>query len=150
MSLYEVITKFPIQYYFAISSGSALNGSLSALIQIIVLSFKIKPSDAGAIHFSIGSIIILITMVAYWYLQKNSKYFIYKIGQTDCVASDNQFCKKTNKALVKSVLGKMKWYYSSLVILSGSTAMVFPGFLALVISTRKSIRGEIINEFPGE
>lgn len=149
MSLYEVITKFPIQYYVAISSGSAITGSISALIQIIARSFRLNPSYGGAIYFSVGTIIILITMVAYWHIEKNSKYFIYRIGSNN-TQSDYKLSKNTSRSVVKRVLGKMKWYYTSLVILSGSSALVFPGFLALVVSTRKSIEGEVINDFPGK
>lgn len=149
MSLYEMITKFPIHYYFAISSGSALNGCLSALIQIIALSFHLKPSDVGAIHFLTACIIIVFTMVAYWHLERNSKYFIYRIQNG--LPQVNTPCNyKTLKAMVISVVKKMKYYYLSLVIITGTSTIVFPGFLVLVISTEKNINGSIVNRFAGK
>lgn len=155
MSFYEIITKFPIKYYVAISSGSAVNGSMSALIALISLSFRLSPPVAGTIHFSVGCIIMLLTMVAYWYLQKNSKYFIYKVGHQDGLPSDklpnDQKDRKTRtRSLVWSVLGKMKWYYASLVVLNGSTALVFPGYLALVVSTKSSYERHMSKIYPGK
>lgn len=155
MSFYEVITKFPIKYYVAISSGSAVNGSMSALIALISLSFRLSPPVAGTIHFSVGCIIMLVTMIAYWYLERNSKYFIYKIGHQDGLPSNtlpnNQNDRKTTtRSLVRSVLGKMKWYYASLVVLNGTTALVFPGYLALVVSTKSSFERHMRNIYPGK
>lgn len=150
MSVYEVVTKFPIKYYVAISSGSALNGSLSALTQIIATSLRINPGYAGAVHFSVGCFIMLAAMIAYWHIQKNSKYFIYRVGQNDGVVDENNTPKPTTKALVKSVLAKMKWYYTSLVILTGTTTLVFPGYLALVVSSRSVLDGRVRNLFAGK
>lgn len=144
-----MITKFPIHYYVAISSGSALTGSLSALIQIIALSFHMKPPDAGAIHFLTACIIIIFTMIAYWHLEKNSKYFIYTI-QNGRQPTNKLNDYITLKTMVIGVVKKMKFYYLSMIILSGTSTIVFPGLLVLVISTRKNINGRIINKFAGK
>lgn len=54
VSLFEMVRKFPAQYYSAILTGQALCGVVSALIQILTISVTDVPIYGGFIFFGIG------------------------------------------------------------------------------------------------
>lgn len=137
VSLYELVVRFPISYYAAINSGQVICGILSSIIQIITLSLRVPPPISGAVYFGVGSMIIIITTIIYWFIHRNSKYFIYRIGQKEIVYEPNKRIWP-DKKFFKTAVIKLKWSYATYIIVSGTTALLFPGFCVLITAVQKN------------
>ncbi|KAJ8948581.1 hypothetical protein NQ318_007585 [Aromia moschata] len=140
VSLFELVTKFPLDYYAAILSGQALCGIISSSLQILTLTINSNPMFTASIYFGVGSLLIFFTSIFYLVTKKKSKYFIYRIGQYEGneVASNKW---SINISKMKSALQRTKWFMGSLVFIQGSTAMIHPGLAALVVSEGKDQGG---------
>ncbi|KAJ8949602.1 hypothetical protein NQ314_008173, partial [Rhamnusium bicolor] len=139
ISLFELVTKFPLGYFAAVLSGQALCGIFSSLVQILTLSINSRnPTTSAFIFFGVGSLIILLTTVFYLITKRKSKYFIYRIGQYEGTSRDGTQEKWTvNLFKMKTALQRTKWYLGSIVFVKGSSAMIHPGLAALVVSEDK-------------
>lgn len=128
-----------MSYYAAITSGQVICGVISSLIQIIILSLRMGPTASGALYFGVGSMIIVITTIIYWFNQKNSKYFIYRIGQKEEVIREpTTRTVWPHKQTLLAAIKKLKWIYGSSVILNGTSALIYPGFVVLISPTEKN------------
>lgn len=137
VSLYELVVRFPIRYYAAITSGQVICGILSSIIQIITLSLRVPPPMAGAIYFGVGSVMIIGTTISYWFIHRNSKYFIYRIGQKEIEHTPHKRIWP-NTGHLKTAVIKLKWIYATYIIVSGTTAIMFPGFCVLISAMEKN------------
>lgn len=54
VSLFEMVRKFPSEYFSALLTGQALCGVISAVAQIITITLTEHPVQGGYIFFSIG------------------------------------------------------------------------------------------------
>ncbi|KAJ8985295.1 hypothetical protein NQ317_007082 [Molorchus minor] len=136
VSLFELVTKFPLDYYAAILSGQALCGIISSSVRILTLSMNSYSLINATIFFGVGTILILFTSVFYLITKKKSKYFVYRVGQYE----GNDVVKDKwaiNFGKMKTALYRTKWIMGSMVFVQGSTAMIHPGFAALVVSEDK-------------
>ncbi|CAH1275503.1 unnamed protein product [Diabrotica balteata] len=127
-SLYELITKFPSSYYASLQSGNNICGILSAVLQIILLSFRLRPNETGVIQFSVGCLILIFTTIYYFVVFKNSKYFIYRIG------TNHEDQRNLSSARWMQMLPKTKWFYATIIFVEGTTHIVYPGLAALVVT----------------
>ncbi|XP_072382057.1 equilibrative nucleoside transporter 1-like [Diabrotica undecimpunctata] len=127
-SLYELITKFPSSYYASLQSGNNICGIVSAVLQIILLSFRLRPNETGAIQFSVGCLILIFTTIYYFVVFKNSKYFIYRIG------TNHEDQRNLSSARWMQMLPKTKWFYATIIFVEGTTHIVYPGLAALVVT----------------
>ncbi|KAJ8917737.1 hypothetical protein NQ315_005187 [Exocentrus adspersus] len=148
ISLFELVTKFPLGYYGTILSGQAICGIFSAIVQICILSMRVPSLFSGLIYFSVGSIIIFSTTIFYLITKKKSKYFIYRISQYEGSSTnpvESRCFLDTTK--LKAALQRTKWFLGAMVFVQGSTAMVHPGLTALIVSVdRDSGLGDEWNE----
>ncbi|XP_066140016.1 equilibrative nucleoside transporter 2-like isoform X2 [Euwallacea fornicatus] len=145
VSLFEMVRKFPPEYYNAILTGQALCGVISALIQILTISLTNHPADGGLIFFGIGTCIVFVTIVVYWYSKKNSQYFVYNMGNdatVECTFEHRKFFPRIWMK-IKSSSHWAKMCVSSLIIVVGTTAIVYPGFMALVVADGNTGDGKI-------
>ncbi|XP_050501615.1 equilibrative nucleoside transporter 1-like isoform X2 [Diabrotica virgifera virgifera] len=127
-SLYELITKFPCSYYASLQSGNNICGILSAVLQIILLSFRLRPNENGAIQFSVGCFILIFTTIYYFVVFKNSKYFIYRID------TNHEDQRNLSTAEWMQIIPKTKWFYATIIFVEGTTHIVYPGLAALVVT----------------
>ncbi|KAL1492097.1 hypothetical protein ABEB36_012589 [Hypothenemus hampei] len=138
VSLFQMVRKVPAEYYNAILTGQALCGVISALIQILTISLTEAPADGGLIFFGIGTLLVIITIVVYWYSKKNSQYFIYSVGNEIVNVQTTTF--EHRKFLpriwmkIKSTTKKTKMCVISLLTVVGTTAIVYPGYMSLVVA----------------
>lgn len=137
VSLFEMVSNFPSEYYSAILTAQALCGVISAIIQIITISLSSdSPMLGGFIFFGIGTAMVCVTLSIYTYSKKNSQYFIYHVGNDPMehtVQPSRRFLVRMwTKA--KHPLKNTRIYMISLVIVSGTTAIMYPGVMSLVVA----------------
>ncbi|ENN70394.1 equilibrative nucleoside transporter 3 [Dendroctonus ponderosae] len=143
VSLFEMVRKFPVQYYSAILTGQALCGVVSALIQILTISVTDVPVYGGFIFFGIGTLLVLVTIAVYWYSKRNSQYFIYNVGNdpnVEVTFAHRKFFPRI-WSIIRASSTSTKMCVSSLIIVVGTTAIVYPGFMSLVVSQETTGKG---------
>ncbi|CAG9815642.1 unnamed protein product [Phaedon cochleariae] len=137
ISLYELVTKFPVRYYASIMSGPSICGIIAVLIQIALIGARVSPEMNGTIYFTLGTAIMLATTVFYLFLIRRSKFFIYTIQDHSAADTYREMndVKVVSREKMVSIFRKIKWYYASLMIVDGTTFLIHPGYTTLVMST---------------
>lgn len=144
VSLFEMVRKFPSEYFSALLTGQALCGVISAVAQIITITLTEHPVQGGYIFFSIGTFLVLITIVIYWFSKRNAQYFIYNVGneaRIEVTFEHRKFFPRIWKK-IKQSSHMAKMCVSSLIIVVGSTAIVYPGFMSLVVACESTGKTE--------
>ncbi|CAG9760164.1 unnamed protein product [Ceutorhynchus assimilis] len=142
VSLVEMVRKFPPEYYTAVLSGQPLCAAISALIQIITTAVTKKPHAGGLVFFIIGTLLVLVTIAIYFFSKRNSQYSIYQIENDAAPESlaDHRRLLLVVWAKTKETNKKVKMYMAALVITIGTSAIVYPGFAALVVADKSNGR----------
>lgn len=133
VSLFEMVSKFPSEYFAALLTGQALCGVIAALILILTIIVSSHPITNGLIFFAIGTDLVLLTNIVYWYSKRNSQYFIYHVGNDRMTETDQhtRFFPRIC-AQIRTASRHTKFYMASLIIVFGTTAMVYPGLMSLI------------------
>ncbi|XP_050304277.1 equilibrative nucleoside transporter 1-like [Anthonomus grandis grandis] len=144
ISLFEMIRKFPSQYYAAILTGQPLSAAISAVIQILTIIYTDNPISQGTIFFTIGSLLVLCTIAVYWFSKRNSQYFIYNTGN-DISVDVQQPRERKHLVLhiwrvVKSSPAQVKVCLGALVLVVMVSSTVYPGFMSLVVAQESTGR----------
>lgn len=132
VTLFELSARFPPQYVTAILTGQSICGILSALVQIISLSFGAKSAIVGLIYFVIGMIFVLGILISFMLILTKSEFFRYNLYK---VIENEQ--NVMNKTIVLSILGKIKYYMIAMGVSLGCSIMLHPGVTSLVVSMHK-------------
>lgn len=132
VTLFELAARFPPQYATAILTGQSICGILSALVQIISLSFGAKSTIVGLIYFAIGMAFVLGILICFTLILTKSDFFRYNLYR---VIENEQ--NAMNKSVVFSILGKIKYYMLAMGISLGCSIMLHPGVTSLVVSMQK-------------
>lgn len=92
----------------------------------------------------LGTSLVLITIVIYWFSKRNAQYFIYNVGNEATIEVTFEhrkfFPRIWRKVKQSSHIAKM--CVSSLIIVVGSTAIVYPGFMSLVVACESTGKTE--------
>lgn len=65
-----VVGKFPSKYITAMSSGQALGGIFTALVEILSLSAAANQISSGLLYFTIGDAVLLLSLISYIFLER--------------------------------------------------------------------------------
>lgn len=133
VSLFHLVTRFPPNYLAAMLSGHSLCGIFASLVQIFSLSIGASSKTSGLTYFSIGMFFVFLTLIGFLATLHKSDFFQYHITK------EVQSVKpKITKEMFLSVLNKLKYYLSSMIIVLGCSIMLHPGLLSLVVSVDQS------------
>jgi equilibrative nucleoside transporter 1/2/3 len=133
VTIFQLVSKFPAGYLAAVLNGQALCGIFAALVQISSLSIGASSKTSGLVYFSIGMFFIFITLLGFLATMTRSQYFKYHFKK-EVVQVETP---KIIKELFISILKKIRFYISAMVIVMGSTIMIHPGVTSLVVSVNK-------------
>nr|XP_023014933.1 equilibrative nucleoside transporter 3-like isoform X2 [Leptinotarsa decemlineata] len=129
--LTRVDTSGKTELFFAVSI------IITTLMNLILISTRMSSQSNGTYYFGFGTLIIFISTLFMTMVNKKSRYFIYRVNTTRMIMDENwtanNVSNRTREKLVSGLL-RTKWYYASFLFVQGSTAMIFPGFTALVVS----------------
>ena len=122
--------KFPAKYMSAQMIGQAVGGVFPALVDIIIVSLKIKEEDVGAVCFAIATLVLLICLISLiWVLR--TPFFLYYYEQNPEEAEESS---ETNEASDENIF-KISWIYLVSIVLTFSiTLTIFPSVAVLVQS----------------
>lgn len=62
--------QFPSEYVTAVVSGQALGGVFTAIIEIMTITFASDPRGSALIFFTIGNILLVLSVVAYVFMTR--------------------------------------------------------------------------------
>jgi len=110
--------------------GQAVGGVFPALVDIIIVSLKIKEEDVGAVCFAIATLVLLICLISLiWVLR--TPFFLYYYEQNPEEAEESS---ETNEASDENIF-KISWIYLVSIVLTFSiTLTIFPSVAVLVQS----------------
>ncbi|XP_074026583.1 equilibrative nucleoside transporter 1 isoform X1 [Leptinotarsa decemlineata] len=137
ISAFQLLKNFPTSYYPALHSGHSICGVIASLFQVILISTRMSSQSNGTYYFGFGTLIIFLSTLFMTMVNKKSRYFIYRVNTTRMIMDENWTANNvSNRIREKLVSGllRTKWYYATFLFVQGSTAMIFPGFTALVVS----------------
>lgn len=83
--LFGVAGQFPSEYMTAVVSGQSLGGIFAAITEILALTFGAKPQITAFVYFMIGTIVMVLSIVAYMVMSKTVffRYFIEQKSEMD-------------------------------------------------------------------
>ncbi|XP_074026586.1 equilibrative nucleoside transporter 3 isoform X4 [Leptinotarsa decemlineata] len=129
--LTRVDTSGKTELFFAVSI------IITTLMNLILISTRMSSQSNGTYYFGFGTLIIFLSTLFMTMVNKKSRYFIYRVNTTRMIMDENWTANNvSNRIREKLVSGllRTKWYYATFLFVQGSTAMIFPGFTALVVS----------------
>ncbi|XP_063920403.1 equilibrative nucleoside transporter 3-like isoform X2 [Zophobas morio] len=133
VTLFEMIARFPARYLAAILSGHSICGIFAALTQIFALSIGASSTTTGLTYFSIGMFFIFLTLIGFLMTLHKSQFFKYNLTKE----IEQTVQPKITKELFLTVLNKLKYYLTSMIIVLGCSIMIHPGVTSLVVSIDK-------------
>lgn len=141
-AVFGLAALFPLEYMTAIVSGQSLGGIISALIYILIVAFRATPAQTAFIYFVIGTLLVLITIVCYIALEKNSffKFFInmHRIHNMDICSDENNTnsCNSTpnTNSNAWDILYKIYTHATSICLLYVITVSIYPSVAVLMQS----------------
>lgn len=104
--------QFPSEYVTAVVSGQALGGVFTAFIEIMTITFASDPRGSAVIFFTIGNILLVLSVVAY-ILMTRTVFFRYytaekSVPKTNFARLQRQ--PSIREPIFREVLNKM-WLY---------------------------------------
>ncbi|KAG5898280.1 hypothetical protein JTB14_008623 [Gonioctena quinquepunctata] len=132
VSMCQLVTKFPVPYYASLYSGQSICAIIAALLQMLLMSTRMSPESNGTAYFGFGTLAMFSAVMVYININMKSKYFIYRVNCTENKSLKNILSMERKR--IASGFKKIKWYYATLIFVQGTTAMIVPGFTALVVS----------------
>lgn len=107
--------QFPSEYVTAVVSGQALGGVFTAIIEIVTITFASDPRSSALIFFTIGNILLVLSLVAYILMAKTKFFKYFTTDRSGALSPKNsrlqlQRQPSTMEPVFRDVLNKM-WLY---------------------------------------
>ncbi|XP_063975282.1 equilibrative nucleoside transporter 2 [Diachasmimorpha longicaudata] len=141
-SLMGIVGRFNPKYITAMSSGQALGGIFTALTEILSLWIGASPVVSGLVYFIIGDIVLLCSLIAYIFLERE-EYFLHHMMQKPRPPESN-FSVNAEVSFVEGPktnyvnILKRIWPYALGIFLTFFVTMsVYPAITVLVESKNK-------------
>lgn len=128
--LFGISGLFSSEYMTAVVSGQALGGILTAIAEIITLTFSTDALKSTWIFFLIGNVLLALSLVAYIAVSR-TKFFKYHIEVKSTVSSYHLAEDEPN---FRNVLSKMWLYGFTEWLVFAVTISVYPAVTVLVSS----------------
>ncbi|XP_037960465.1 equilibrative nucleoside transporter 1 [Teleopsis dalmanni] len=139
--IFGIAGLFPSEYMTALVSGQALGGIFTALAFIVVLAFNAGPNTTAFIYFSIGSVLISLSIIAYEVMSRQSFFRFYLEGGNKLKPlDDTPSTSRTNdlgitlEPNINEVMSKIYVDVVSICILFTTTLSVYPSVTVLMQS----------------
>lgn len=139
--LFGLAGVFPSEYMTAVVSGQALGGIFTALAFILALAYGASPKTTAFLYFSIGILIVFLSIVTYMIMERQ-KFFKFYINKN----TDDPNIPKSSGLVLKpnfmEVFGKVYMYSISLTTVFTVTLSVYPAVTELVKSQYADTTGK--------
>ncbi|XP_014207859.1 equilibrative nucleoside transporter 3 [Copidosoma floridanum] len=141
-SLMGVAGKFSSKYITAMSSGQALGGIFTALTEILSLWIGANPISSGLLYFTIGDVVLLLSLISYIILEREVffKHHVI-IGTEVTVQSEFSINNENNfsgESISYSSILRKTWPYGlSVFLVFFFTISVYPAVTVLIESQGK-------------
>lgn len=112
MSILGICGQFPPEYVTAVVSGQALGGVFTAIIEIVTLTFASDPSASALIFFTIGNVLLVLSLIAYIFMSQSEFFKYYTAEKTHLPKTRLSLQRQpsTREPVFREVLNKM-WLY---------------------------------------
>lgn len=123
----------------AVVSGQALGGVFTALIEIVTITFASDPRSSALIFFSIGNILLVLSLVA-WMLMSRTQFFkYYTTNRSGALSPKNsrlqlQRQPSMMEPVFRDVMNKMWLYGFTEWLVFVVTLSVYPSVTVLINS----------------
>ena len=134
---------FPADYMTALVSGQALGGIFTALAFILVLAFGFGPNTTAFTYFTIGSLLIMLSIITYAMMTNQAFYKYYFLGENRYVLEPSALEQQATgfnaggvvlEPNVREVFSKVYSEAVTICLLYTATLSVYPGVTVLMQS----------------
>lgn len=134
--LFGISGRFPSEYMTAVVSGLALGSVLTAIIEIITITFASDPIASALIFFSIGNIMLVVSIVAYILMIRTAFFQHYTADDSVPKACEMRLQRQSSVAEpnYKEVLNKMWLYGFTVWLVFTVTSSIYPAITVLINS----------------
>lgn len=136
-ALFGISGRFPSEYVTAVVSGLALGSVLTAIIEIITITFASDPLQSALIFFLIGNILLVISIVVYIIMARTA-FFRYYTAED---SMQSQPCdirlqrhSPAREPSYREVIGKMWLYGFTVWLVFTVTTSIYPSITVLINS----------------
>ncbi|XP_031624259.1 equilibrative nucleoside transporter 1 [Contarinia nasturtii] len=142
--LFGISGQFPSEYITAVVSGQALGGVFTAIIEIITITFASDPSESALIFFTIGNILLVLSLVAYILMGRTKFFKYYTTDRSGALSPKNSRLQlQRQPSLVGmepkfwEVMNKMWLYGFTEWMVFVATLSVYPSVTVLISSQNR-------------
>lgn len=135
-SLFGIGGQFPSEYMTAIVSGQALGGVLTAIMEIITVTFSKSAVSSAFTFFFIGNLLIILSIITYITMAR-TKFFNFFVSDKLSMKSGRELRTEHHtqpEADFKTVLGKIWLYGFAEWMVFVVTLSVYPALTVLINS----------------